>query len=187
MKIQITHDKKGNSKSRVSVTYDDLWNGEATLAQVIYPFLKKYRSLYNRKNPWTGYPADFAPDPLKPEGPDNPDRFNEWLECLDQMIYSFEWLAKRRDDDGPAAANFYKEYHAALKPHRKELKKLALEDKARFAAAQPNTALNSLGMDRRLEIMRPIVARYNDRFDAHRAKLQAGIDLFAKYYRSFWM
>ncbi len=102
MKISITYKDKTKDKVKVSVTYDDLWNGDVTLARVIYPFLKKYRKSYDKKNRYTGYPMPFAPDPAKPEDPDNLDRFDEWLQCLDRMIYSFEWIAKNHSWDGPA-------------------------------------------------------------------------------------
>src|SRR5580692_10860985 len=102
MQVFIKHNynkKNAKAKTLVKIESQDLWAGDVTLAKVIYPFLKKYRNLYNGKNPMCGYPMAFAADPLKPEGPNNPDRFDEWLVCLDKMIYSFEWIAKNCDWD----------------------------------------------------------------------------------------
>lgn len=186
MKVLIKYEKNGTSKTQVTIEGHDLWDGDVTLAKVIYPFLKKYRNLYNGKNPMTGYPASFAPDPLKPEGPDNPDRFDEWLITLDKMVYSFGWIAREKDWDGPAAKSFSREYDELLKLHRKELKQLAKLDEQRFDVAEPNSALNSLEFDKRSEIMRPIYKKYEKLFDEHHLKIQEGIDLFAKHFGSLW-
>jgi len=189
MKVLIEHNytkKNGKDKSLVKIEKRDLWAGDVTLAKVIYPFLKKYRNLYNGKNPMSGYPAEFAPDPLKPEGPDNPDRFNEWLLCLEMMVYSFGWIAKNGDWDGPEVKNYHKEYTKHLKPYRNELKKLKQLDKERFAALKPHGALNSLEWDRRSEILHPVFEKYHKKFEEHRIKVQEGIDLFAKHFGSLW-
>lgn len=188
MKVLIEHKdgKSARDKTFVTIEKRDLWDGDVTLAKVIYPFLKKYRNLYNGKNPMCGYPAAFAPDPSKPEGTENPDRFNEWLLYLDKMIYSFEWIAKNHDWDGPETKNYFKEYTLLLKPYRKELKRLAQEDDKRFDAAKTHTALNSLEWDRRSDILQPIFEKYFKKFEEHRAKVQDGIDLFAKHFGSLW-
>lgn len=186
MKVSIQYDKNGIPKSSVKIEDKDLWSGDVTLAKIIYPFLKKYRNLYKGNNPMCGYPASFAPNPHLPEGPDNPDRFDEWLICLDKMIYSFGWIANQRDWDGPEVKNLHKECDILLKPYRKELKKLAKQDKERFAALESDGALNSLEWDRRSELLGLIYKKYFPLFGAHRAKIQEGIDLFAKHFGSLW-
>ncbi len=186
MKVSIEYSKNSKDKVSVKVEGRDLWNGDVTLARIIYPFLKKYRNLYNGKNPMTGYPATFGPDPLKPEGPDNPDRFNEWLLCLDKMVYSFGWIAKHGDWNGLEVENYYKEYTQVLKPYRKELKKLEILDKQRFAGLKPHESLNSLAWDRQSEILGPIFEKYHNKFEEHRKRIQEGIDLFAKHFGSLW-
>jgi hypothetical protein len=188
MKVLIEHNynkKNTKAKTLVKIESQDLWEGNVTLAKVIYPFLKKYRNLYKGKNPMCGYPMAFSSDPLKPEGPDNPDRFNEWLLCLDKMVYAFGWIAKNHDWDGPEVKNYHKEYTQLLKPYRKELKKLAKLDDERFASTKLR-ALNSLEWDRRSEITRPVFEKYHKKFEEHHIKLQEGIDLFAKYFGSLW-
>ena len=102
MKVSIKYSKNHRDTTDITIESRDLWNGDVTLAKVIYPFLKKYRNLYNGKNPMSSYPMAFAPDPCKPEGPDNQDRFDEWIICLDKMIYAFGWIAKNHDWDGPS-------------------------------------------------------------------------------------
>jgi hypothetical protein len=82
--------------------------------------------------------------------------------------------------------NYLKEYTQLLKPYRKELKRLAQEEDKRFAAAKPHTALKSLEWDRRSEILHPVLEKYYKKFEAHRAKVQEGIDLFAKHFGSLW-
>lgn len=101
MKVSIEYSKNNRYKTDVTIESRDLWSGDVTLAKVIYPFLKKYRKLYNGTNPMSSYPMAFAADPRKPEGPDNQDRFDEWIICLDKMIYAFGWIAKNQDWDGP--------------------------------------------------------------------------------------
>ena len=187
MKVSIEYGKDSKDKAHVRIEKGDLWEGDVALARVIYPFLKKYRNLYNRKNSMCGYPAKFAPDPSKPEGPDNPDRFQEWLICLDKMVYSFGWIAKNKDWDGPEVENFCKACAVRLKPHRKELKKLAAQDKERFKAIKSNGGLNSLKWDRETEILQPVYEIYHKKFEEHRNKIQEGIDLFAKHYGSLWV
>jgi len=187
MKVSITYKDNKKDKVKVSVTFDDLWSGDVTLARVIYPFLKKYRKRYDTHKGYMGYPAEFAPDPLREEGPDNPDKFNEWLECLDKMIYSFEWISKKRGWDGPAEKEYFKETEKLLKPYKTELQKLAKEDDKRFKALDKGGALNSLEWDRRSEIVLPVLLAYEPKFEAHRKQLQEGIDLFAKHFASFWL
>lgn len=184
MKVSITYKDKEKDKVNVSVTYDDLWNGDVTLARIIYPFLRKYRKMYDRKK-YAGYPMDFAADPNKPEGQDNPDRFDEWLKCLDKMVYSFEWIAKCRGWDGPAAEEYLKEWQRLTKLHKKELNQLAQQDKER--SKDGKRLSESLEWNRRSEIMHPVYEKFQPIFDAHRQKVQKGIDLFAKYFHSFWL
>ena len=187
MKVSIEYSKTGRDNVCVVIEPDDLWNGDVTLSRVIYPFLKKYRKLYDRKKDLVSYPAEFAPDLSKPEGPHNPDRFQEWLLCLDKMIYSFEWIAKHGNWEGPAAKEYYRKYNALLKPYKKELKKLAQEDAKRFEEAELDIALESLEAERIAEITQPLLLEYCQKFEEHRNKLQEGIDLFAKYFRQFWL
>lgn len=42
MKVSITYKNNKKDRVRVSISHDDLWDGDVTLARVIYPFLKKY-------------------------------------------------------------------------------------------------------------------------------------------------
>jgi hypothetical protein len=168
MKVLIEYDKNGKSKTSVKIDGRDLRESNVTLEKVIYPLLKKYRNLYNSKNPMRGYPAEFGPDPRKEEGPDNPDRFDEWLACLDKMVYAFEWIAKGKDWDGPEWGNCSKECDIALKLYKKECKTKSLE------------------LNKEIEVMAPVFDKYQIKFDEHRAKLQEGIDLFAKHFGSLW-
>lgn len=187
MKVSIVYTKKSQDTVKVSVEQRDLWDASLTLARVIYPVLKKYRKLYDdEKNGYMGYPMDFAQDPTKREGPDNQDRFEDWLKCLDTMIYSFEWIAKHQDWDGPTTSAYYKTCQKLLTPHKKELKKLKQEDTRRFAQAEAHTALASLEWNRRSEITRPAFELFMKEADEHHKKVQEGIDLFAKYFGALW-
>lgn len=187
MKVSITYPKKSKEKVTVLVTFDDLWNGDTTLARVIYPFLKKYRALYDKRKGLMVYPAEFAPDPTEPEGPNNPDRFDDWLKCLDKMIYAFGWIAKSRGWDGPEEKNFEKECHRLLKPHKKELTILRKKDRERRTENIGTGGRELLEFNRRSEILQPALEIYIKKFEDHRKQLQEGIDLFAQYFGSFWV
>lgn len=188
MKVSITYKYKQKDKVQVSVTYEDLWDGDVTLARVIYPFLRKYRKMYDQKNGYCpGYPMAFSADPTKEEGPDNVDRFDEWLQCLDKMVYSFEWIAKNHDWDGPAEKEYHKECSKLRKAHKKELEKLAQQDDERFENFKGPGGLASLKFNREMEIMHPVYEVFGPQFEAHRHKVQEGIDLFAKYFGSLWL
>ena len=88
--------------------------------------------------------------------------------------------------DGPEVKNYHKEWAQLLKPYRNELKKLKQRDKERFAALEPNGALNSLEWDRSSEIIPPVFEKYYPKFVEHRIKVQEGIDLFAQHFGSLW-
>lgn len=184
MKVDISYNKNSKDSVKVSVKGRDLWDASLTLARVIYPVLKKYRKFHDKNN--IGFPMDFSQDPTKPEGPDNCDRPEEWIKALDAMVYSFEWIAKDGDWDGPAAAVFCKEYDKLLAPHKKELKKLEQEDKLRFAQLVGSGALPSLAFNRRLEIMSPAFDKLRPEAEKHRQKIQNGLDLFVKYFGALW-
>lgn len=187
MKVSITYKYKEKDKVKVSIVDNDLWNGDRTLARVIYPFLKKYRRRYDKPAKCLGYPAVFASDPTKAEDPDNLDRFDEWLQCLDKMTYSFEWIAKNDGWDGPETKEYFKECQRLLKPHKNELKKLSQEDNQRFKNAEGHTALQSFESNRYFKIIHPAHEIFEPKFEAHRQKVQEGIDLFAKYFGNLWL
>ncbi len=153
---------------------------------VLYPILKKYRRRYDRKDKYMGCPAAFDSGSVKSLGPDNSNRLDEWLLCLDKMVYSFEWLAKHDDWDGPDSDECYKEYCKVLKHYEKELKQLKKEDKKRLKEA-PHAGLESLAFNRKMEIARPVFQGYEKKFEEHRKRIQEGIDLFAKHFSSLWL
>jgi len=103
------------------------------------------------------------------------------------MVYSFGWIAKNNDWDGPEQKEYFKEYDRLLKPYKKELKKLAQQDTERFDGAKKLWLLPSLEFNQRMEIVHPAYQKFQPLFEAHRQKVQEGIDLFAKYFGSFWL
>lgn len=172
MKVLIEYKKDAKDTVKVSVKGRDLWSASLTMARVIYPVVKKYRALYDSsKGEHAGFPMDFAADPTKPEGPDNIDRPEEWIKCLDAMVYSFGWIAQHDDWDGPAAQVYDKERERLLKPYKKELEKLELFP-SRFA--------------REAEITREAFEVFVKEAEIHHQKVQDGIDLFAKYFGALW-
>lgn len=184
LKVNISYNKKSKDTVKVSVENRDLWDASLTLARVIYPVLKKYRKLYDHGQ--VGCPMDFAQDPTKPEGPDNQDRHEDWIACLDAMVYSFEWIAKGKNWEGPAYLQWGKEYSKLLSLHKKELKKLAKEDDQRFEQFVGPGGLESFELNYRMKIMQPIHEKYSKEFDLHYQKIQDGLNLFAKYFGALW-
>ena len=184
MKVDISYNKKSKDTVKVSVEGHDLWNTDVTLARVIYPVLKKYRKFHDKEQ--VGFPMDFSQDPTKPEGPDNCDRYEDWTACLDAMVYSFEWIAKHKDWDGPAAALCYKECAKLLAAQKNEIKKLRALDKLQNGQDSKKDAMALLGTQRSIEIMSPAFDALRPEAEKHRQKIQNGLDLFAKYFGALW-
>jgi hypothetical protein len=70
--------------------YKDLWSLDIPIAKFIYPRLRDYRKNVH------GYPGEFWK-----EGDDSDDGFNQWLEIIDKMLYTFGHLSKYSDWDLP--------------------------------------------------------------------------------------
>lgn len=186
MKVSITYKNKEKDGVKVSVSEDDLWDCYVTLARVIYPLLKKYRKRYDNPKKHHSYPTEFSSDLRRLDRPDDPEKFNEWLQCLDKMVYSFECIAKNRGWDGPAQKEYCKEAIKLMALHKKELEELREKDKERRRESK-EPAIESLELNRRLDIIHPLVQKFEPQFQEHHRKVQEGIDLFAKYFDSLWL
>lgn len=68
--------RDGYEKVDVDIIYDDLWNGDRTLAYILIPFLKEYKI---RKEDFGSYP--HCEEISSPE---------EWSAILDEIIWAFE-------------------------------------------------------------------------------------------------
>ena len=168
MKVIIKHLDDGSMKSDIFIHKADLWDGDRILAKVIYRFLKKYRAVYDSKSTWKGIPSSIMPfmsvdewDQAKEDA-----AYKEWLDALDEMIFAFNYLGNDYEHNLP----IYKEYSAQISKLRKE-KKIDLIE-----------FFNDMSPEREI-----IHRNYFEKLEAHDNKVQKGIDLFAKYFKHFWM
>src|ERR1700733_6100279 len=192
MKALIEYPKKGKDKEKVSATWMDLMDLDETIARVLYPLFKKYRAKYNKKNPIGSFPTSMAEgicDPYEMSEKDEALCLEKWLAILDKVTYSFKALSDHEIDwDGPAQKDMFKE-SAKLKrtyQSKKRIKLARIRDIEEQEANPGLPAYRSYEMEEGMEICRPIYEKYQPIFDEHKKRVQEGLDLFAKYFGSFW-
>lgn len=168
MKILIGKYPKANGEQKVSIRIDpyDTYSMDCTLALIIVPMLKQLKKTMH------GYPSEMLPDyGLMPDGYwDEPKggplhkqaRANEkaavkcWNGILDKMIWSFTQV----NDDW----------------------------ERKFWSGRFDTKFEKQKDGTRLMVHGPKHTAKYDRngAEAHGARIQEGIDLFAKHYFSLW-
>lgn len=176
MKVKLgKYPKLGSKKTDIEIESHDTWNLDTTLATIIYP------ALIQLKNTKHGVPNEFAD-----VGGANHDAqssfdfytdshnesFNEglkrWDEVLDKMIWSFEQLAFRDYDD---------QYH-----HGKSDYSWILSNKKYH-----NPITNKVEATYQMVDKDPTSHYYDhEGHTAHEDRIQEGLELFGKYYRSLW-
>jgi hypothetical protein len=75
---------------RTGISSDETWNLDVTIAEFILPRLKLFKELTE------GYPGELE-KLYRKEGEDK--AVEKWNEILDEMIYSFEKISKRWEED----------------------------------------------------------------------------------------
>ena len=178
MKVNIGKFSKGKSDRRVSIDIDgyDTWNLDHTLAMIILPCLIQLKATKH------GVPSNFVSD-VGGEDYSDQDSFDfykeshdeafdqkckEWDEVLDKMIWSFQQLALEDYDDqyhhGKADYDFVKTDKQFPNPISGKL-----EDTFQMVDKNPG-------------------AHWYDHVGhmLHEDRIQEGIELFGKYYRSLW-
>lgn len=134
---------------RIERGFDDteLWNLDKTIAKYILPRLVEFRKVVN------GYPPEF-------------DKFEDWLDIIDQMIYAFDYIVNydKYDDEldeslGIDWVGYYKE--------RKR-------PDGNYDIVHGKNYDQEL-LDKRREIL-----------EHENVKVQNGLDLFAKYFLQLW-
>ena len=94
MKVNIgeylNSEDKGERVIEIHIDDYDIWNMDHTLALIILPMLKKYKSTFH------GIPSNFCYDQDETELPIEESK-SMWNQILDKMIWSFEAIVK--DDD----------------------------------------------------------------------------------------
>lgn len=91
MKVSIIYKNGKKVCQKITIHNDDLWNGDHTLALIIYPFLKKYNS-----QKLESYPSLFIQDYNNRNEEVENIEIKEWKNVLNKMIFSFECIATHK-------------------------------------------------------------------------------------------
>lgn len=178
MKINIGKFKKTNDRRKINVQIDnyDTWSLDHTLANIIYP------ALIQLKNTKQGIPGEFVENVGGEDylDQDSFDFYKEthqeswniaaqrWDETLDKMIWSFEQLLKGDYDD---------KYH-----HGKSEYDWVKSDKT-----FPNPITGKVEDTWQMVDKDPESHWYDaEGHRLHDERIQEGLELFGKYYRSLW-
>lgn len=176
MKINIgNYPNKGNNR-KVNIHIDeyDTWNLDSTLATIIYPALIQLKTMKH------GIPSEFGD--VGGEDHNMQDSFDfykesyneawkdgvaRWDEIMDKMIWSFEQLIKGYDDQyhhGEMKYDWIKTDKSILNPLTGKV-----EETFQMLDNNPKEHwYDSVG------------------HKLHEDRVQEGLDLFGKYYRSLW-
>lgn len=177
MKIDIKNWPKGHKPRKIKVQIDrwDTWNMDSTLALIIYPMLLQLKSSKQ------GVPNGFAEvggedyvdqDSFDFYKEDQDKWFNErikaWDEVLDKMIWSFQQLAEGDYDK--------KYHHGTPKYDWKETDKL-----------YPNPQTGVMEPTYQMIDKNPDEHWYDHVGHVkHEERIQEGLELFGKHFRSLW-
>ena len=178
MKVNIgKFPKKSTGKRKINIQIDsyDTWNLDNTLALIIYPALLQLKATKH------GVPSEFADVGGEAYGvQDSFDFYQEthdeswkvglerWDETLDKMIWSFEQLLKGEYDD---------QYHHGhldfdwVKTDKKFPNPITGKIEATFQMVDKNPTEHWYDSVGHLK---------------HEERIQEGLELFGKYYRSLW-
>jgi hypothetical protein len=175
MKINIgKYPKKANGRRKIDVQIDnyDTWSLDNTLALIIYPALLQLKATKQ------GVPNEFAAEPASNQ--ETFDFYQEsyddewkqglerWDETLDKMIWSFEQLIKGDYDE---------QYHHGEAEY----------DWVKTDKQYPNPVTGVLEATYKMVDKNPDEHWY-DRVGhkKHDERIQEGLELFGKYFRSMW-
>lgn len=192
MKVLIEYPKKGNDRVKVSSTWMDLMDMDQTIARVLYPLFKKYRARYNKKIHMGGFPTSMTEGICEPHDMSPVDEakcLKKWLTILDTITYSFKALSDNSIGwDGPDHKKMIKECIKLNKSSQsqKRIKLARMHDIEEREANPGKSSYRWYEMEEEMKIDSPIRDRYEPIFDEHKKRVQEGLDLFAKYYGSFW-
>lgn len=153
---------KRHRKIKIQIDKYDTWGADHTLAMIIVPMLTQLRDTTH------GYPANFVYEDQMHgsqgffEGEDwafPEDGFEQWKATLDKMIWAFEQVV---DDDW--------------------------EDQYRTGECdfQFEEIEDMPGYSRMVDGPNHTMVTDYDGIAAHRARMQEGFDLFAKYFEGLW-
>ena len=169
--------KKGNSrKIKTQIDPWDTWNMDHTLAIIVYPMLLQLKATKH------GTPSELVADVGGEEYAEqysfdfyketHNDAFDEatkrWDEILDKMIWSFEQLAMIEYDS---------QYFHGTRDW----------DFVKTNKQYPNPVTGKVEPTYQMVDKNPKSHWFDaDGLQLHEDRIQEGLDLFAKYYRSLW-
>jgi hypothetical protein len=174
MKLNIGKYNKKSDRRKIDVQIDpyDTWSLDSTLALIIYPALLQLKATKQ------GVPSEFASEPASNQ--ETFDFYQEayddewkqglerWDETLDKMIWSFEQLLK---------ADYDKQYH-----HGK-----AEYDWVKTDKQYPNPVTGVMEATYKMVDTNPDAHWYDHvGHMKHDERIQEGLELFGKYFRSMW-
>lgn len=192
MKVLIEYPKKGKDIVKVSATWMDLMDMDQTMARVLYPLFKRYRARYDKKKLSGGFPMTMAEgigNPYDMSSEDEEQCLQKWISILDKVVYSFKALSDGEIDwDGPSQKKMLKECRKLRRTleSKKRIKQARLRDIEEQEANPGLPAYRCYEFEERMEVCGPIYEKYQPIFDAHKERVQEGLDLFAKHFGSFW-
>lgn len=176
MKVSISNfPKKGSQKIDIKIDHWDTWNMDGTLAKIIYPMLIQLKETKH------GVPSEF----VHVGGEDFVDQTSfdfyrethdeawtegakRWDETLDKMIWAFEQIAYKDYDN---------QYHHGLAEFTwKKTDKL-----------YPNPVTGKMEATYQMLDKNPDEHWYDFvGHQLHEERIQEGLELFGKHYRSLW-
>jgi len=175
MKINIgKYPKKVNGRRKIDVQIDsyDTWSLDNTLALIIYPALLQLKATKQ------GVPNEFASEPASNQ--ETFDFYQEsyddewkqglerWDETLDKMIWSFEQLIK---------GDYDQQYHHGEAEY----------DWVKTDKQYPNPVTGVLEATYKMVDKNPDEHWYDSvGHKKHDERIQEGLELFGKYFRSMW-
>ena len=174
MKLNIGKYNKKSDRRKIDIQIDpyDTWSLDSTLALIIYPALIQLKATKQ------GVPSEFAEEPATnqecfdfyQESYDDAWKagLERWDETLDKMIWSFEQLVKGDYDE---------QYHHGEAEY----------DWVKTDKQYPNPVTGVLEATYKMVDKNPDAHWYDHvGHMKHDERIQEGLELFGKYFRSMW-
>lgn len=171
MKVEIIYPKTKKDKMirKIKVVGTDLWSLDTNLAHIIHKCLVKFRKYQGHKG--QGYPSEFCSQVnvvVWDDSKENAD-VQRWLETIDKMIYAFEYC--KRDTHWGLPDDQEREFSKEITKIHNKLTKQGIKDHIE--------RVNSPEYDDAYQKYKPLR-------EEHERKIEEGLTLFAKHFRSLW-
>ena len=175
MKVKMSKYLNAGRKIAVHIDHYDLWSLDTSLAYIIYPALLELRMMKH------GVPADFANvggEDWNEQGCFDfykethdwafNEKIKEWDEIMDKMIWSFQQLIWDNEES----------FHYG---------KIGKFKVVKTGQTMLNPVTNQVEELSQIVDPDPTSHYFDvDGYNIYQERIQEGLDLFAKYYRSLW-